>query len=125
MKHLFVLSILISFSFVYKSDDPPGALDGTWIVDLTPSPKSEKYTQEMTLKAANRVMLKGTFYGSEIEDSEINHHWPNLHIGFRTSDASHDYYHTAYLKNDTLFGTTFCPGRGLLQPWTAVKKTDD
>jgi len=117
---LFTAGVLVSISF--KSDDVPGSLDGTWKVDLRPTPDADEHYQNMVLRASNRVVLDGTFYGGKIENSIINHSWPQLYIGFTTNDGSNDYYHTAYLKDGQLYGTTYCPTLNMVQPWTAEKQ---
>lgn len=95
----------------------PG-LVGEWKIDLRPTPDSEAYYQVFEIDSVEDNVLTGLFYGSPIENGLINTSWPETHFAFTTADATHTYYHSGFLKDATLFGTTYCPGRKLVAKWT-------
>ncbi len=95
---------------------------GIWIIDLRPSPDSDPYFQELKIEEIGTDSFSGTFYGSDIRDVQTNTQWSKLHFAFTTSDNTHDYYHIGYLENGVLTGTSYCPGRGFVQPWAGEKK---
>lgn len=105
-----------------KSDDRLNELSGTWQIDLRPSPDSDPYFQEFKVEKVRGQSFTGSFYGSKIRDVLVNTNWDKLHFAFTTSDNTHDYFHSGYLLKGKLIGTSYCPGRDLIQPWIGVKE---
>jgi len=97
------------------------ALTGTWKIDLRPSPESPAYLQEFVIQKIEGRTFSGTFYGSDVRDTQINFNWDRLYFAFTTSDNTHEYYHTGYYFDGQLIGTSYCPGRDLLQPWVGKR----
>lgn len=97
-------------------------LIGEWQIDLRPTPDSEPYYQVFAVEQVSDRTLVGTFYGSPLKDGFINKNWPKLNFAFTTQDATHSYYHSGYLSDGKLYGTTYCPGREFIAPWTGVRK---
>lgn len=97
-------------------------LIGQWQIDLRPTPDSEAYYQDFVVDALEGNVLKGSFYGSPIEAGLINKSWPNFYFAFTTNDATHAYYHSGYLKEGKLYGTSYCPGRAFIARWTGERK---
>ncbi len=125
----FATTILLLFTFMagLQAQDPTTdnrleKLSGTWQIDLRPSPDSDPYFQELKIEEIGTDSFSGTFYGSDIRDVQTNTQWSKLHFAFTTSDNTHDYYHIGYLENGVLTGTSYCPGRGFVQPWAGEKK---
>ena len=98
------------------------ALVGEWKIDLRPTPDSEPYFQIFTIEEVNDRTLVGSFYGSPVQDGLINMNWPKLYFAFSTNDSTDGYYHSGYLADGKLFGTTYCPGRDLIARWTGERK---
>jgi hypothetical protein len=100
----------------------PEELIGEWQIDLRPTPDAEPYFQIFAVEEASKSNLVGTFYGSPLQDAYVNSEWPELYFAFTTSDGTHAYYHSAYLKEGKLYGTSYCPGRAFIAKWTGEKK---
>jgi GH43 family beta-xylosidase len=98
------------------------ALKGQWTIDLRPEPEAEGYYQVFDVKGIEENIFTGTFYGSPIENGLINTSWDRLYFAFTTRDSNHEYYHSGYLENNTLYGVSYCPGRTFTAPWTGVKE---
>ncbi len=99
-------------------------LQGTWTVDLRPTPDSKPYFQEFTVrKVYPDNTFEGTFYGAEVTQARINTQWGAVRIAFVTSDQSGPYHHSAILRGGILEGLTNSTGREFLSYWSAVKSS--
>ena len=130
MKNLFcftVLFLLLSSVMTAQEDRQTDntdnvALMGEWVIDLRPTPQAEGYFQPFIVEAIKGNTIKGTFYGSKLENSILNDNWDKLYFAFTTNDSTNEYYHSGYLLDGKLFGITYCPNRGFTAPWTGTKK---
>lgn len=95
---------------------------GNWVLDLRPAPDAEGYFQPFNVTAMEENTFEGTFYGSPIEVGLLNRNWDRLYFAFRTRDQSNEYYHSGYLLNGVVTGTTYCPNRSFTTPWTGKKE---
>ena len=102
----------------------PKEIEGTWKVDLRPSPDAEEYFKDFEVLITDANTISGKFYDTAFENGKINDTWGRLWFGFTTADMSGTYFHSGYLENGKLFGTTYSQGRGFLMPWTAEKKSN-
>lgn len=100
---------------------PIDSLLGSWKVDLRPNPEAPAYTQYLEIQGISRGNIKGLFYGSPMQEGLINQLWPRPYLAWQTNDRSHTYYHSAYWEASTLHGLSYCPGRQLIMPWTAIR----
>lgn len=124
---LIVLVLVISFQMSAQIENLTESnkvdeLIGEWEIDLRPTPQSEGYFQPFIVESIEENTLKGTFYGSGLENALLNDNWDKLYFAFTTKDNSNEYYHTGYLYNGKLFGITYCPNRNFTAPWTGLKK---
>jgi hypothetical protein len=100
----------------------PGALVGTWEVDLRPTPDSEPYLQQFEVTAVSGDGFEGSFYGTPIEEGRLNVDWGALRFAFVTSDGSGPYNHSGVLDEGRMEGTTHSLGRDFLSYWTASRE---
>lgn len=127
-KNIIILSFfLASFclnaqNLTNDSNNTIEPLNGTWKIDLRPTPESDGYYQSFLVKMVTKNTFTGTFYGSEIKNALINRNWSKIYFAFSTSDQSNEYYHSGYLENGKLYGITYCPNREFTAPWTGTKK---
>ncbi len=118
-----LLSVVLSLSgFSYTTSEAVPELEGTWAVDLRPSPDSPPYIQDMVITSAKNKQIKGTFYGTKIMNGKINTSWGKVVFAFTTKDGSGVYHTTGELVDGKLIGTTHSLGRDFLTPWTAARK---
>jgi hypothetical protein len=97
-------------------------LQGTWKVDLRPTPDSKPYFQDFVVRKVNPDnTFEGTFYGAEVTQARINTQWGAVRIAFVTSDQSGPYHHSAVSRSQGLEGLTNSTGRDFLSYWSAVK----
>lgn len=92
-------------------------LSGDWIIELQPRPEAESYQKEMHIQVQEDRSIHGEFYDSDISESVINANGDKLYFAFTTGDQNNLYYHSGYLKDGTLYGTTYCPSREFMTPW--------
>ena len=121
----FLITIILCLSlipYVSAQGTSDTTLVGEWKIDLRPTPDSEHYYQVFAVESATDSSLDGSFYGSALEDGYVNAVWPELYFAFTTRDATHAYYHSGYLKEGKLFGTSYCPGRNFIARWTGERK---
>ena len=102
--------------------DSTGDLIGDWIIDLRPTAQSEAYLQPFVVESIEDNTIKGTFYGSSLEDALLNDNWEKIYFAFTTKDSRNEYYHSGYLQDGKLFGISYCPNRNFTAPWTGTKK---
>ena len=97
-------------------------LFGTWEIDLRPLPEASPYLKEFTVSAFDEGILKGLFYNTPFNNGRVNAAWGKVYFAFTTADNSGTYYHSGYLENGKLYGTSFSPARGFMSPWFSTKK---
>ena len=97
-------------------------LFGTWEIDLRPSPEASPYLKEFTVSSFKEGKLSGLFYSTLFSNGRVNAAWKKVYFAFTTADNSGLHYHSGYLDNGKLYGTSFSPGRGFMLPWFSTKK---
>ena len=97
-------------------------LQGTWTIDLRPSPDAEAYYQVFEVSSINGSSFEGSFYGSAVESALLNTQWEKLYFAFTTRDQNHAYHHSGYMLDGQLYGISYCPGREFTAPWTGIRK---
>ena len=95
---------------------------GTWELDLRPSPEAQTYLKDFIIQSYDKGKLSGEFYGTPFTEGKINTAWGKLYFSFTTSDQSGTYFHTGYLDEGRLYGTSFSEGRDFMIPWFSTKK---
>lgn len=121
------LILLISFSSLLaqsKADttlQTLNSIEGTWSIDLRPTPDSNPYLKEFKLKLKNDTTFEGEFYDSPIYNGLLNKNWDKVYFAFYTRDSSNEYFHAGYWMGDQIFGTTYCPDRDFVAPWTGAR----
>mgnify|MGYP001273065474 CR=1 FL=1 len=119
----FILTFLLLSNLCIGSPSfDPKEIEGVWKVDLRPSPDAEEYFKDFEVIFTDENTISGKFYDTPFENGKVNDQWGRLWFGFTTSDMSGTYFHSGYLENSTLYGTTYSAGRGFLMPWTAKRK---
>lgn len=98
------------------------SLLGTWEIDLRPSPNASPYMKEFTVSKYEDGVLNGIFYDTPFKNGRINTSWGKIYFAFTTADNSGTYYHSGYLEDGKLLGSSFSPARGFMLPWFSVKK---
>ena len=98
----------------------PRTLEGTWKVDLRPTPGAPEYFKSFTVKPVEGVTFRGTFYGAEFDDGRLNRDWGAIRFAFTTRDLTHEYHHSGTLRDGRLDGISYCPGRKFLSVWSAT-----
>ena len=96
-------------------------LEGTWKIDLRPTPDAEPYITKMTISEVSDKTIKGKFYGSSITSGLLKTSWTKTYLAFTTSDSNHTYYHSGYYLDGKVYGMSYCPTRQLTARWTGVK----
>lgn len=105
-----------------KEDQLVTSLLGTWEIDLKPSPEANSYLKEFTITRYEEGTLHGYFYDTPFKDGKINTAWDKIYFAFTTADNAGTYYHSGYLENNKLHGTSFSTARGFMLPWVSVRK---
>lgn len=98
-----------------------GDLLGVWQIDLRPDPESKPYFKKAAFATWDGKSLTGLFYDAPFSDGIIDTNWRTVFFSFTTADQSGLYYHSGYLKGDSIFGMTHSRGRNFLRPWRGVK----
>ncbi len=98
------------------------ALLGRWEVDLRSEPAAEPYLIPFVLERDAAGELIGSFYGSTLENVQVNVAWGAAHVAFTTHDGNGVRYVTfATLHGEEVRGRTLAVERGFLSPWTALR----
>lgn len=125
---LFFLALLLSVSTLIYSqeksinpDDKIMLLEGVWTIDLRPTADAEPYLKEFVIKLEPNKTFGGEFYGSPVENGLINGNWERVYFAFSTKDQSNEYFHSGYLLEGKIYGTTYCPNRDFIAPWEGSK----
>ncbi|MFK7846818.1 MAG: hypothetical protein AB8G77_16070 [Rhodothermales bacterium] len=116
---IFVIALLLTtlgFNNTYK-EVRMSTLEGTWDIDLRPSPDAPPYIQPMVITSTKQNKVKGTFYGSNIKQGRINNKWGKIVFAFVTEDNSGVYHTSGQLEDGRLTGSTHSLGRDFLMPW--------
>ena len=122
------LLILISLTFNFTSaqsetkDLRPSEIQGTWIIDLKPTPDAESYLKEFSIKNIDGKSFSGEFYDTDFENGQLNLDWEKIYFAFTTKDASNSYFHSGYFEGDKIFGISYSPEREFTLPWVGEKK---
>ncbi len=95
---------------------------GTWVLDLRPSPEAEPYLKDFVIKSFDDGNLSGEFYGTPFTEGKINTAWGKLYFSFTTADNSGTYFHSGYLSEGRLYGTSFSEARKFMMPWVSIQK---
>ncbi len=95
---------------------------GTWELDLRPSPEAFPYLKDFVIQSFNDGKLAGEFYGTPFTEGKIHTAWGKLYFSFTTADQSSTYFHSGYLDEGRLYGTSFSEARGFMIPWFSTKK---
>lgn len=131
MKRL-IIQLVLAFTLlpfaVFSQISPAGEMKnpeyliGEWSIDLRPTPQSPAYLQTFSVESVNSKILRGRFYGSPIQQGVINSSWEKVYFAFTTEDQSNEYYHSGYIIQGKIIGTTYCPNRKFMTPWEGIKK---
>ena len=97
-------------------------LMGAWTLDLRPTPQSEAYLKDFDITAFEDGKLSGTFYGTEFKEGKINTAWGKIYFSFTTADQSNTYFHSGFVENGKIYGTSYSEGRNFMIPWFGEKK---
>ncbi len=122
LSSIFVIALLLTtlgFNNTFK-EVRVSTLEGTWDIDLRPSPDAPPYIQPMVITSTKKNKVKGTFYGSIIKHGRINNKWGKIVFAFVTEDNSGVYHTTGQLEDGRLTGSTHSLGRDFLTPWTGM-----
>ncbi len=95
---------------------------GIWELDLRPSPEAEPYYKDFIIQSFSDGKLSGVFYETPFNDGKINTAWGKFFFSFTTTDQSGTYFHSGYLDEGRLYGTSFSVERGFMSPWFSTKK---
>lgn len=117
---ILLLSLIITVTQQITTSSNHG-LEGTWKIDLRPTPDAEPYFTKMTISEVSDKSIKGRFYGSSMSSGLLNTSWTKTYFAFTTSDANHTYYHSGYYLDGKVYGISYCPTRQLTAPWTGEK----
>ena len=115
------------YRFERETDDALQArllkdLKGTWKLDLRPTPQSDTYLKDFDVNLFENGKLSGTFYGTDFREGKINTAWGKIYFSFTTADQSNTYFHSGFVENGKIYGTSYSEGRGFMIPWFGVKK---
>ena len=94
----------------------------TWTLDLRPTPQSETYLKDFDITAFGDGKLSGTFYGTEFREGKISTAWGKIYFSFTTADQSNTYFHSGFVENGKIYGTSYSEGRNFMIPWFGEKK---
>lgn len=129
MNKLFIIITIFFFSFGFLqsvSDDSVkvGALSiqGTWIIDLRPTPESEPYLKEFKISSIENTNFSGEFYDTKIKNGHLNLNWDKVYFGFIINDASNSYFHSGYIEENMIYEISYSPERKFTDPWSGKKK---
>ena len=96
---------------------------GNWKVDLRPTPGADDYFQSFVVrKDAEGGTLSGEFYGTPVQNFEVNLDWGYVSFAFTTEDGSGTYHTSGKVVAGRLEGRTHSLGRGFLAEWSAVRE---
>ena len=116
-----VCMLLLFAGFTVVKQPDTSELMGTWKIDLRPTPDAPPYIQSLVITSTESNRLKGTFYGSTIQNGRVNTDWGRVVFAFVTQDESGFYHTTGELRDGKLSGSTHAIGRDFLALWTGEK----
>lgn len=97
-------------------------IQGTWEIDLRPTPASEPYLKEFVISNVTDKNFAGTFYGSDFTNGQINGSWERIYFAFTTGDKDSSYFHSGYIEDGKIYGISYSPDRKFITPWSGRKK---
>lgn len=97
-------------------------LVGKWVIDLRPTATADAYLKDFTITDYSNKSLSGIFYDTPFENGKIHTDWGKIYFSFTTGDNSGTYFHSGYVENGKIYGTSFSEGRGFIMPWSGIKK---
>jgi hypothetical protein len=101
----------------------PAALVGTWDVSLYFDPASAPSKTEFVVHEAKDGVLRGTFYGTEIELGRYVSRDAAIVFAGRTADQSGGYSHSGRLgPSGVIEAQTLAEGRAFLMAWSATRR---
>lgn len=100
----------------------PSQIQGTWEIDLRPTPAAEPYLKEFVVSDVTDKNFSGTFYGSNFTGGQINGSWEKIYFAFTTGDKDSSYFHSGYIEDGKIYGISYSPDRKFITPWTGKKK---
>ena len=65
----------VSEKAIANSGINPSQIQGTWEIDLRPSPASEPYLKDFVISNLTEKIFAGTFYGSDFTGGQISGNW--------------------------------------------------
>lgn len=75
---IFFLILFAVCSSSYSVSDDPNKLEGTWQVDLRPTPESEPYFKDFEITLAGENSFNGKFYDTEFSGGRLNSDWSKI-----------------------------------------------
>ena len=127
MKYLFIIATLlctlltnteieIEDSLVHSED-----LEGTFTIDLRPTPDAAPYLKEFTITHVEGTDFSGSFYDTPFENGKLNLSWDIVYFAFTTTDQTNTYYHSGSIEGNDVYGITYSPQRQMTAPWRGSK----
>ena len=95
---------------------------GTWELDLRPSPEAQPYLKDFIISSFADGKLSGVFYGNSFTNGKIHVAWGKLYFSFTTADNSGTYFHSGYIDEGRLYGTSYSEARDFMIPWFSTRK---
>ena len=101
----------------------PSGIQGTWEIDLRPTPAAEPYLKEFVISNITDKTFSGTFYGSDFTGGQINSSWgEKIYFAFTTGDKNSSYFHSGYIEEGKIHGVSYSSDRKFITPWSGRKK---
>lgn len=100
--------------------EPPAAMQGAWIVDLSVDP-AQPYVKPMVLQLRSDGTVTGSFYDSDILAGRWKSDRGRICISFRTTDGVGPYHTAGCLVGERIEGQTWAEQRSFLFNWNAVR----
>ena len=104
----------------------PIDIEGTWKIDLRPTPEAAPYYQYLTISRVEEGRVYGSFYNSPLQYGTINQDWGTVVVAFVTQDAGGNTYNTTLeVDGDRMRGTTHSIERSFLAVWTGMRPVEE
>lgn len=97
------------------------SVKGIWTIDLRPAPQDAPYIKAFELTSFDNRKLSGVFYGTAFDNGKIHTEFGIIHFSFTTKDQSSTYFHSGYVKNGRIYGSSYSPERDFMMPWQGKK----
>ena len=128
MKNQFLLFSLVIVLVISSFSLDPGTKDfdlneieGTWQIDLRPSPDAAPYLKDFVIKLEQDNAFSGEYYETPFNNGKFNQNWDRLYFAFSTSDQNSSYFHSGYFQDGKVNGITYSPERDFVMPWSGQK----